>query len=116
MEKQVMFHISNFVKQQWLGSFLIVLFILFLLYGINENNELKNEKQKLEKEIEQLENKEKLHWDKFEELKLGRNTIIEKQKTLIKIQNDTIKIIDTIPFSELQRYFKDRYHQEDSIE
>jgi cell division protein FtsB len=115
MEKQAMFHISNFIKQQWLGSFLIVLFFLFLLYGINENNELKNEKQKLEKEIEQLENKEKLHWDKFEELKLGRNTIIEKQKTLIKIQNDTIKIIDTIAFSELQRYFTDRYHQEDSI-
>jgi hypothetical protein len=109
MEKQAMFHISNFIKQQWLGSFLIVLFILFLLYGINENNELK-------KEIEKLENKEKLHWDKFEELKLGRNTIIEKQRTLIKIQNDTIKIIDTIAFSKLQQFFSERYNQKDSVE
>jgi hypothetical protein len=115
MEKQAMLHISNFIKQQWLGSFLIVLFILFLLYGINENNELKNEKQKLEKEIEQLQNKEKLHWDKFEELELGRNTIIEKQKTLIKIQNDTIRIIDTIAFSKLQQFFSERYSQKDSI-
>jgi hypothetical protein len=115
MEKQVMFHISNFIKQQWLGSFLIVLFVLFLLYGIGQNNELKKEKEKLEKEIEQLEKKENLHWDKFEELKLGRNTIIEKQNTLIKIQNDTIKIIDTIAFSELQRFFSERYNQKDSI-
>jgi hypothetical protein len=116
MEKQVMCHISNFIKQQWLCSFLIVLFILFLLYGINENNELKKEKQKFEKEIEKLENKEKLHWDKFEELKLGRNTIIEKQRTLIKIQNDTIKIIDTIAFSKLQQFFSERYNQKDSVE
>lgn len=115
MEKQVMFRISNFIKQQWLGSFLIVLFILFLLYGIKENSDLKKEKQQLEKEIEQLEIKEKLHWDKFEELELGRNTIIEKQKTLIKIQNDTIKIIDTIAFSELQKFFSERYNQKDSI-
>lgn len=110
-----MFHISNFIKQQWLGSFLIVLFVIFLLYGIGQNNELKKEKEKLEKEIEQLEKKENLHWDKFEELNLGRNTIIEKQNTLIKIQNDTIKIIDTIAFSELQQFFSERYSQKDSI-
>jgi len=115
MERQAMYHIINFIKQQWLGSFLIVLFILFFLYGINENNNLKKEKQKLEKEIKQLENKEKIHWNKFKELKLGRNTIIEKQRTLIKIQNDTIKIIDTIAFSKLQQFFSKRYNQKDSV-
>jgi hypothetical protein len=49
-----MFHIVNFIKQQWLGSLLIALFILFLFYGIGENNDLKKEKQLLEKEIEAL--------------------------------------------------------------
>jgi hypothetical protein len=116
VEKQVMFHIVNFIKQQWLGSLLIALFILFLFYGIGENNELKREKQRLEKEIQALEQKEKLHWDKFESLQLGRNTIIEKQKTLIQLQHDTIKIIDTIAFSKLQEFFSKRYSQKDSIE
>ena len=106
----------SFIKQQWLGSLLIALFILFLFYGIGENNELKREKQRLEKEIEALEEKEKLHWDKFESLQLGRNTIIEKQKTLIQLQHDTIKIIDTISFSKLQEFFSNRYSQKDSIE
>jgi hypothetical protein len=115
MEKQVMFRISNFIKQQWLGSFLIVLFILFLLYGIGQNNELKKEKQRLEKEIEALEEREQLHWDKLDTLKLGRNTIIEKQKTLIQVEHDTIKIIDTIAFSKLQEFFSNRYNQKDSI-
>jgi hypothetical protein len=115
MEKQVMFHISSFIKQQWLGSFLIVLFALFLLYGIGQNNELKKEKQRLEKEIEALEEREQLHWDKLDTLKLGRNTIIEKQKTLIQVEHDTIKIIDTIAFSKLQEFFSNRYNQKDSI-
>jgi len=110
-----MFRISNFIKQQWLGSFLIVLFILFLLYGIGQNNELKKEKQRLEKEIEALEEREQLHWDKLDALKLGRNTIIEKQKTLIQVEHDTIKIIDTIAFSKLQEFFSNRYNQKDSI-
>lgn len=110
-----MFRISNFIKQQWLGSFLIVLFILFLLYGIGQNNELKKEKQRLEKEIEALEEREQLHWDKLDTLRLGRNTIIEKQKTLIRVEHDTIKIIDTIAFSKLQEFFSNRYNQKDSI-
>jgi 8-amino-7-oxononanoate synthase len=48
-EKQAMYHISKFIKEQWLGSILIVLFILFLLHGIGKNNELKKEKEAHEK-------------------------------------------------------------------
>ena len=116
MEKQAMLHISNFIKQQWLGSFLIVLFILFLLYGINENNELKNEKQKLEKDIQLLEQKELLHWYKLDSLKINESNILKKEKILLQIQRDTIKVIDTMSVSELQKYFTDRYNQIDSIE
>jgi hypothetical protein len=110
-----MYLISKFIKQQWLGTILIVLFILFLVYGIGQNNELKKEKQRLEKEIELLEEREDLHWNKLDSLKLGRNTIIEKQKTLIQIEHDTIKIIDTIAFSKLQEFFSNRYYQKDSV-
>ena len=115
MVKQVMFHISNFIKQQWLGTILIILFSLFLIYGIGKNNELKKEKQRLEKEIEALEKQEESHWNKLDSLKLGKNTIIEKQKTLTRIEHDTIKIIDTIAFSKLQEFFSARYNQKDSI-
>ena len=110
-----MYHISKFIKQQWLGSILIILFILFLLYGIGQNNELKKEKQLLEKDIELLKQREESHWDKLDSLKLTENTIIQKEKILIKIQHDTIKIIDSMSVSELQRYFTDRYNQKDSI-
>jgi hypothetical protein len=110
-----MSHISSFIKQQWLGTVLIILFILFLFYGIGQNNELKKEKQRLEKEIELLEEREQLHWNKLDSLKLGRNTIIEKQKTLIQVEHDTVKIIDTIAFSKLQEFFSNRYSQKDSV-
>jgi hypothetical protein len=110
-----MYHISKFIKEQWLGSILIVLFILFLIYGIEKNSELKKEKEALEKEIEMLEQKELLHWYKLDSLKVSESTIIQKEKTLIQIQHDTIKVIDTMSISELQSYFTDRYNQKDSI-
>jgi hypothetical protein len=110
-----MYHISKFIKEQWLGSILIVLFILFLLHGIGKNNELKKEKEALEKEIEVLEQKELLHWYKLDSLKVSENTIIKKEKILIQIQHDTIKVIDTMSISELQKYFTDRYNKKDSI-
>jgi len=106
----------SFLKNQWLGSILIILFILFLFYGIEKKNELLKEKQRLEKEIELLEERENLHWNKLDSLKSDNKIIIQKEKTLIQLQHDTIKIIDTIAFSELQRYFTDRYYQKDSIE
>jgi hypothetical protein len=114
-EKQAMYHISKFIKQQWLGTILIILFILFLFYGIGKNDELKKEKQRLEKEIKVLEQKEQLHWSKLDSLKVSESTIIEKEKTLIQIQHDTIKVIDTMSVSELQKFFTNRYNKKDSI-
>ena len=110
-----MYHISKFIKEQWLGSILIVLFILFLIYGIGKNSELKKQKEALEKDIEVLEQKELLHWYKLDSLKVSENTIIKKEKILIQIQHDTIKVIDTMSISELQKYFTDRYNKKDSI-
>jgi hypothetical protein len=111
-----MYHISKFIKQQWLGSILILFFVLFLLYGIEKKNELLVEKQRLEKEVELLEQKEEAHWHSLDSLKSHKDVIIEKQKTLIQLQHDTIKVIDTIAFSKLQQFFTDRYYQEDSAE
>ena len=110
-----MYHISKFIKQQWLGTILIILFILFLFYGIEKKNELLKEKQRLEKEIKVLEQKEQLHWSKLDSLKVRESTIIEKEKTLIQIQHDTIKVIDTMSVSELQKFFTNRYNKKDSI-
>jgi len=110
-----LYKLYKFFKEQWLGSILIILFILFLLYGIGQNNELKKEKQSLEKDIELLKQREESHWDKLDSLKITENTIIQKEKILIKIQHDTIKIIDSMSASELQHFFTDRYNQKDSI-
>ena len=106
----------NFIKQQWLGFVLIVIFVLYLLYGVQKKNELLIEKTRLEKEIKVLKQREELHWNKLDSLKSDNKTIIQKQKTLIQIEHDTIKIIDTIAFSKLQEFFSNRYYQKDSVE
>jgi hypothetical protein len=104
-----------FLKNQWLASVLIALFILFLFYNSIKKKELLKEKQRLEKEIKVLEQKEQLHWNKLDSLKVSENTIIKKEKILIQIQHDTIKVIDTMSVSELQKFFTNRYNKKDSI-
>ena len=107
--------VMSFIKSQWLGAVLIIVFALYTLYGIQKTNELLLEKNQLEKEIKALEQMEELHWSKFDSLKSNNKIIIQKERTLIQLEHDTIKIIDTIAFSELQRYFAERYNQKDSI-
>ena len=105
----------SFLKNQWLAFVLIVLFVLYSFYNSIKKEELLKEKQRLEKEIKALEQKEQLHWNKLDSLKVSESTIIQKEKILIKIQHDTIKIIDTMSVSELQKYFANRYNKKDSI-
>ena len=107
--------IVNFLKKQWLGSILIIIFVLFLLYDNLKKEELLKEKQRLEAEIKVLEQKEQFHWSKLDSLKISETTITNKEKILIQIQHDTIKVIDSMSISELQGYFSNRYNKEDSI-
>lgn len=106
--------IFNFLKKQWLGSILIIIFVLVLLYGNIKREEMLKEKQRLETEIKKLEKKESIHWSRLDSLKVSETTINNREKILIKIQHDTVKIIDSMSISELQEYFSNRYFKKDS--
>lgn len=110
-----MYHISKFIRNQWFGSVLICIFLFYIIYNMMRQDALLAEKNKLEKEIIALEKVEKLRWKTIDSLKLQSNAIIKKEKILIQLQHDTIKVIDTIAFSKLQQFFTDRYYQKDSI-
>jgi hypothetical protein len=115
MVKQVMFHISNFVKSQWFGSLLVGILLFYIIYSVTRQDALLMEKHKLENEIIALEALEKAHWESLDSLKSKESIIIRKEKTLIQLQHDTIRVIDTIAFSKLQQFFTDRYSKKDSI-
>jgi hypothetical protein len=83
--------IINFIKNQWLGSIVILIWLLTLLIP---NKDLSVDKIKTEVKI-----KEKQYI--IDTLYKNNTSIITKIKY--------IKIVDTIPINELQKYFSNRY-------
>jgi hypothetical protein len=96
------FPFIKFLKEQWLGSCLIVLWVLYIIFS---QKTLKD----LEKQAEQT-NKVIIKEKKVIDTLYKNNTVIEnKIKYIEKVKYDTIKNIDTMSASELQKFFTDKY-------
>jgi hypothetical protein len=99
------FTVINFIKNQWLGSIVIFIWILTLLIP---SKDISVDKIKTEIKI-----KDKQYI--IDTLYKNNTNIITKIKYIKQKEHDTIKIIDTIPISELQKYFSNRYIKGDTI-
>ena len=99
-----LFKILKFAKDQWLGVIVSILWIIYILFMQIADDKLIEEAKVLEKVII----KEKLRVDTL----YKTNTVIDNKIKYIKIvTHDTIKIIDTMRASSLQKYFTDRYNK-----
>ena len=99
-----LFKILKFAKDQWLGVIVSILWIIYILFMQIADDKLVEETKVLEKVII----KEKLRVDTL----YKTNTVIDNKIKYIKIiTHDTIKIIDTMRASSLQKYFTDRYNK-----
>ena len=99
-----LFKILKFAKDQWLGVIVSILWIIYIIFMQMADDKLVEEAKVLEKVII----KEKLRVDTL----YKTNTVIDNKIKYIKIiTHDTIKIIDTMRASSLQKYFTDRYNK-----
>ena len=99
-----LFKILKFAKDQWLGVIVSILWIIYIIFMQMADDKLVEETKVLEKVII----KEKLRVDTL----YKTNTVIDNKIKYIKIvTHDTIKIIDTMRASSLQKYFTDRYNK-----
>jgi hypothetical protein len=99
-----LFKILKFAKDQWLGVIVSILWIIYIIFMQMADDKLVEEAKVLEKIII----KEKLRVDTL----YKTNTVIDNKIKYIKIvTHDTIKIIDTMRASSLQKYFTDRYNK-----
>jgi cell division protein FtsB len=102
------FKVINFVKNQWLGFIILLLWIVAAVTAsINANNDA-TKLYKIQNDID----KKKIIIDTLykENVRVETRIKILKQK-----EYDTIRIIDTMSISELQEYFTNRYNKKDSI-
>lgn len=102
------FAILSFIKNQWLGFVVMLLWLLTLIVGQKDLAPLIEKRNVLDKNT--LNYNKKIDTIYIENLKIKNRIKYIKQK-----ENDTIRIIDTMSISELQEYFSDRYNKKDSL-
>jgi type II secretory pathway component PulM len=96
------FKVIDFIKEQWLGFVVILLWVIFLIVFSKDTS--KNE-AKIEKEVKKVEQNEARVKVIVKEIKS-----IDTKIKVVKVKGDEkIKYIDTMSVSELQGYFSDRY-------
>lgn len=99
-----LFKVLKFAKDQWLGVIVSILWIIYIIFMQIADDKLVEKTKILDKIII----KEKLRIDTL----YKTNTVIDNKIKYIKIvTHDTIKIIDTMRASSLQKYFTDRYNK-----
>lgn len=103
------FRIINFIKNQWFGSILFVLFILYILFGQINTKEYNKKVYDFNKKIKSTEYIIEKNKKIIDSLKKIDTIYINKIKIINKKQYEEKHIIDSLPTNELQSYFTERY-------
>lgn len=106
-----MYHIIKFIKQQWFGSVLIILWILSVVLYQNDRNQLIEESKVLENKIEDLEKKSDNYKKELERIRKVDTIIVDRIKKIKEKEYVQIKVIDSLTISGLQEFFTDRYSE-----
>lgn len=102
-------YIVNFLKQQWFGTFLIILFVLYLIYNTMQINNYKEDQVVFENKVKSLEQNIKDREKLIDSLNKQDIKIVEKIKEVKQKEYVKIQVINSLPVSGLQQFFTDRY-------
>lgn len=98
-----------YLRDQYLAVIITVIWIFFTIHNQNNSDILIQQTKKLEREILVLEEKDRQSKIIIDSLSRVDTIIVTKIKTIKQKEYVQIKIIDSIPISELQEYFSKRY-------
>ena len=104
-----LYSVYKFFKEQWLGSILIIVWLISIFIYQHKKNELLNKAYVLEAKVKDLENKAKVELKSVDSLKAIDTVIVNRIKIIKQKEYEKIRIIDSLPISGLQEYFTDRY-------
>lgn len=109
MIKKTVFKAIDFVRYQWFGFILIVVFIIYSTFNTADLEVYKKERIKLNSKISSLELLTGKNKKLIDSLKRIDGVYVEKIKVIKQKEYEKIYIIDSLPASELQGYFTERY-------
>lgn len=101
--------VIDFIKSQWFGSVLIIVFIICSIFNTEDMDEYKNERIKFNSKINSLELLAVKNKKLIDSLKEIDGVYVEKIKVIKQKEYEEIHIIDSLPANELQGYFTERY-------
>jgi len=104
-----MYHISNFIKSQWLAVVLIIVFLMYSIFNTADIAKYKEERSKFNSKIDSLELLADKNKKLIDSLKQIDGVYVEKIKVIKQKEYEEIHIIDSLPANELQGYFTERY-------
>jgi hypothetical protein len=104
-----LYKLYKFFKEQWLGSILIIIWLISVFIYQHKKNELLNKAYILEAKVNELENKTNVELKSVDSLKTIDTVIVTRIKIIKQKEYEEIRIIDSLPISGLQSYFTERY-------
>ena len=104
-----MYHISSFIKSQWLAVVLIIVFITYSIFNTADIAKYKEERSKFNNKIDSLELLAEKNKKLIDSLKEIDGVYVDRIKVIKQKEYEEIRIIDSLPVSELQSYFPERY-------
>lgn len=106
-----MYLIFNSLKNQWLGFVVIFFMVLFWVSSDNEIKRLEDKAKEMQLVIKDLEEKDHASALLIDSLSKIDTVLLTKIKLIKEKEYETIRIIDSMPISGLQKYFTDRYQR-----
>ena len=104
-----LYSLYKFFKEQWLGSILIIVWLISVFIYQDKKNELLNKAYILEAKVKELQKKAKTELKDIDSLKTIDTIIVTRIKIIKQKEYEKIRIIDSLPISGLQSYFTERY-------
>ena len=109
-----MIRVLNFIKNQWFGIFIIII-LIFINYQSSKQIELYEQKLKeINEQIEIYKEKDEKLQKKIDSLSTADAVVVEEIRTIKEKEYVQIKVVDSMPISELQEFFTARYPSSNS--
>jgi len=101
--------IWDFLRDQWLALGIIILLIFIQIHSDAKIDIYQKVIEKLEIEIEQYKKTDKELKYMIDSLSSIERDVVKEIQTIKEKEYVQIKVVDSMPISELQQFFTDRY-------
>lgn len=100
----------KFIREQWFGFLIIAVLVFMQINSSKELQQYREQIKQLEKQIEHYQHLDELSKKKIDSLSSLEQEVITEIQTIKEKEYVQIKVVDSLPVSDLQQFFTERYN------